>query len=130
MKKISYDQYLQAQGLFSLMCEHADKATMFDSALGKLLGLGEEPYNYAGHISDACYAGLHGRRPPFDELLKLEGFEIEKPPVRLPMAYRVKYPDGTYDVYREKEAADMILARHATPGDVEVEPLYLLEWLA
>lgn len=70
MKKICHETYLQALGLFTMACQHAQKAEEFNTALTKFLDV--TPY---GHLSDAIY---DGRLSDFDTALKLENIEVEK----------------------------------------------------
>lgn len=130
-KKISHETYLKALGLFTLMCQHADEATKYDDTLRKLLGYTEPPY-YSGHISDHCYAGLNGYRPPFMELLKREGFEVEEPmpaEKRKAVGYMLfSHSLGTHiDIsFPTQEAAEAYIDQSSySPGDVVVVSLFM-----
>jgi len=52
MKTISYDEYLQAKGLWSLARDYRKKVDEYGDALNKLLGF--EPYS-PSHISDSIF---------------------------------------------------------------------------
>lgn len=72
MTTIDNDTRLKALGLFTLAQEHAQKAREFEAALARLLGREGDTID---RFSDALYGGPKWNKP-FDELLRLEGFEV------------------------------------------------------
>lgn len=134
MKTISHDDYLKALGLFTLACEGADQATLFENAIGKLLGI-DPPYYSGGHISDALYVGL-GRKPvDFKELLRREGFEVEAATLKTEgpseaQAYGIRECGDKHwhmSVFRTRSAAEGYINTFSAIDAYEIVPLFEME---
>lgn len=76
--KITHDEYLRALALFTVAHGHYVQSITFSKALNKIIMTAPEKY-LGGHVDDLLYSEFSGTAAEFDEALKREDVQVEKP---------------------------------------------------
>lgn len=77
MKKISYEQKMQAFALYTLASNHYEKAREMEAAASEIFG--SEPGEYHDMISDGLYGYDAGKPLSFDQVVKNAGIIVAPP---------------------------------------------------